>query len=231
MYNYNNYVGYLFQDMKSKKNTTHTNTVMERLQASWRKSIVEITVDGSVNYTHTRNELQKQSNLDTKMFTYGGSLNLYTPWGGSISTDIHNQLRRGYSDNSMNTDELVWNAQISQSFLQGRPLTVSLQFYDILHTKSSFTNNSSATGITNSWSNGINSYAMLHVIYRFNAFGGKNARGGRGGFGGPGGMPGPPPGGFGGGRGGRGGAPGGGFGGGMPRGGFGGGGFGGGRMF
>ena len=221
MYNYNNYVGYLFQDMQSKKNTTHTNTVMERLQASWRKSIVEITLDGSINYTHTRNELQKQSNLDTKMFTYGGSLNLYTPWGGSISTDIHNQLRRGYSDNSMNTDELVWNAQISQSFLRGKPLTISIQFYDILQNLSTYTRTISAMQRSDMEYNTINSYIMLHIIYRLNIFG----RGGQGGFG-PGGGRGGFPGG------GRGGFPGGGrggFGGGMPGGGFGGGGFGGGR--
>ena len=56
--------------------------------------------------------------------------------------------------------------------------------------------------------NAITSYAMLHVSYRLNLFGGDNNRGGRGrwgngprgGFGGgPGGMPGGGPGGFGGG--------------------------------
>jgi hypothetical protein len=153
------------------------------------------------------------------MFTYGGSLNLYTPWGGSISTDIHNQLRRGYSDNSMNTDELVWNAQISQSFLRGKPLTISIQFYDILQNLSNYTRTISAMQRSDMEYNTINSYIMLHIIYRLNIFG----RGGQGGFGpGRGGFPG----------GGRGGFPGGGrggFGGGMPGGGFGGGGFGGGR--
>jgi hypothetical protein len=120
--------------------------------------------------------------------------------------------RRGYSAGA-NTNEFIWNLQLSQSLLKGKPLTVSLQFYDVLNNKSSFTRNIDATGSTDSWSNSINSYVMLHVIYRFNAFGGKNARGGFGGPGGPGGR-----GGLGGGRGGRGG---GGFGGG--RGGFGGG--------
>ena len=58
--------------------------------------------------------------------------------------------------------------------------------------------------------NSVTSYAMLHVIYRLNIFGGKNqmrqgpggpeGRGGRGGFGGGGGWGGGRPGGFGGGR-------------------------------
>ena len=219
MLNYNNFVGYLYQDMVSKKNTTRSTTVMERLQASWRKDWVEITLDGSYNYTHSNNKLQKQSNLDTKQFTYGGSFNIYSSWGGSITTEIHNQSRRGYSDNSMNTNELVWNAQLSQSFLKGKALTISVQFYDILKNLSSYSRNISAMQRSDVEYNTINSYIILHIIYRLNIFGGKDARqgqfgpgGGRGGFPG-GGYPG----------GGRGGYQGGG------RGGFGGGGFGGGR--
>jgi hypothetical protein len=209
MYNYNNYVGYIFQDRISKKNTTHTTSIMERLQASWRKSIVEIALDGSFNYTHTRNELQKQSNLDTKQFSYGGSINLYTPWNGSISSDIHNQCRRGYSDNSMNTNELVWNAQISQSFLKGKSLTVSIQFCDILQNLSTYSRVISAMQRSDVEYNTINSYIMLHIIYRFNLFGNKGGHGDRGFGGGRNTYPG-------GGRGGYGGGFGGGFGGGRP---------------
>ena len=214
MYNYNNYVGYIFLDKESKKNTTRSSSIMERLQASWRKDWVEIALDGSINYTHTDNKLQKQSNLDTRQFSYGGSLNIYTPWGGSITTDIHNQCRRGYSDNSMNTNELVWNAQLSQSFLKGKPLTVSIQFYDILKNMSNYSRSFSDIQRSDVEYNTINSYIMLHIIYRINIFGNRESRQGQ--FGpGRGGFPGP------GGQGGRGGYPGGAPGGG--RGGFGGG--------
>ena len=214
MYNYNNDVGFLLQDNATKKNTSHSNTVMERLQASWRKNWLEIAVDGSLTYMHNNNELQKQSNLDTKQFTYGGSLNIYAPWGSSITTDLHNQSRRGYNDNSMNTDELVWNAQISHSFLRGKPLTVSIQFYDILQQLSNYSRSITAQRRSDTEYNTINSYIMLHIIYRLNLFGGKGARNQGG------------PGGFGPGQGRPGGYPGGGFGPGAPgggRGGFGGG--------
>ena len=200
MFNYNNYVGYLYRDelKKASKNTTRSTTVMERLQGSWRKDWIEVTLDGSLNYTHTRNLLQSQSNLDTWQFSYGGSLNIFAPWGSSISTEMHCQSRRGYNDNSMNTNELVWNAQLSQSFLKGKPLTVSLQFYDLLHQLSSFSRSITAMQRSDTEYNNINSYAMLHVIYRLNIFGNKDARGqmrggpggrgDRGGLGGPGGR-------------------------------------------
>ena len=53
--------------------------------------------------------------------------------------------RRGYSSASMNTNELIWNAQISQSFLKGRAATISLQFYDILHNQSNVSRTLTAT--------------------------------------------------------------------------------------
>ncbi len=222
-YSYSNNVGYLsLGNADSQKNTTRTTTVMERLSLAFRKDWFEIEPNGSFTYTHGRNKLQSSSDLDTWQFSYGVNLNLIFDWGTSLTTGISQNSRRGYNDQSMNTDELIWNAQISHSFLKGKPLTVSLQFYDILHQQSTMTRTINAMMRSDTEYNSINSYAMLHVIYKFNLFGGKEARNGMGGpgMGGPGGRPG----GFGGGRPG-----GGGFGGGRP-GGFGGGGFGGGRF-
>ena len=90
----------------------------------------------------------------------------------------------------MNTNELIWNAQLSQGFLKGKPLTISLQLYDILHQQSTFSRAISAMGRTDTEYNSITSYGMLHVIYRLNLFGG-----GKNPFGGGGGRPGARPGG------------------------------------
>lgn len=211
MFNHANNVNYLAQGNESVENTTRTDFVMDRLQASYRKDWLEVALDGMFNYSHSKNLLQAVSNLNTWTFSYGGSINIYAPWGTSLSTDLHNQSRRGYNDSSMNTNELIWNAQVSQSFLKGNALTLSLQFYDILQNRSNFSRSVTADMRSDSQYNNINSYAMLHVIYRFNAFGGRNkqgeggprqfGRGGRGGYGGGrGGWGGGRPGGFGGGR-------------------------------
>jgi hypothetical protein len=207
--NYNNYVGYLSLDNKSSsvKNTTRSMTLGERLEGSYRNDWLEFSLDGSFNYTHSRNKLQSQSNLNTWQFAYGATLNLTAPWGTTLSTDLHENSRRGYSDNSMNTNELVWNAQVAQPFLKGKALTVSLQMYDILHNQSNFSRTINAMQRNDTEYNSINSYAMLHVIYRMNLFGTKEIRRGMHGgpddgpgFGGPGGRGNRPRGGFGGGR-------------------------------
>lgn len=80
-----------------------------------------------------------------------------------------------YRDASLNTNELLWNAQLSQSLLKGNALTVSLQFYDILHRQSNLSRVISAVSRTDTEYNSINSYIMLRATYRLNLFGGRNA--------------------------------------------------------
>ncbi|SFG24934.1 TonB-dependent receptor [Prevotella sp. KH2C16] len=192
-----NNVGYLSLDRMSdsQKNRTRTLNLRETLGGSYRNEWLEVGLDASVNYMHARNKLQSQSNLDTWQFSYGATVTATAPWGMGLSTSIHQNSRRGYNDNSMNTNELIWNAQLSQGILKGNALTVMLQFYDILHRQSNFSRTVNAMQRSDTWYNSINSYAMLHVVYRFNLFGGKSvwngARGRRGpggdrpGFGGP----------------------------------------------
>ena len=84
---------------------------------------------------------------------------------------------------------------------------MALNFYDLLGEQSNYNRWVGATGRSDTRYNGVNSYAMLHVRYRLNMFGGKvdtegrydktwgnggggnrnNNRGGQGGFGGAGG--------------------------------------------
>lgn len=203
---YTNAVGYLSLDGKtSQKNTTKQTQVGERIAMGYRNNWLEVNLNGTLNYNHARNKLQASSNMNTWQFSYGPSITATMLWGMSLSTDLSQSSRRGYSDKSMNTNELVWNAQLSQGFLKGKPLTVMIQFYDLLHQQSTLSRALTAMARTDTEYNSINSYAMLHVIYRLNIIGGKQARetmrdGGRPDFGGRpfnGGRPpmGPPPGG------------------------------------
>ena len=175
---YNHYVSYLSLDKSqdSQKNTTQNTTWNERLSLSYRNDWLELSLDGTLAYNHAKNKLQPNSNLDTWQFSYGPSMTLTAPWGTSLNTSLSCSSRRGYSDASMNTDEFVWNAQLSQGFLKGKPLTVMLQFYDLLHQQSTFSRAISSVSRTDTEYNAINSYAMLHIVYHMNLFGGKDAR-------------------------------------------------------
>ena len=221
--NFNHRVSYLgdYQTRQTNRNSTDQNMIGGRLGASYRNDWLEVELNGSVNYNSTRNKLQPASNLDTWTYSYGMNSTIYLPWGTQLTTDISMNSRRGYDDQSMNTNELIWNGQISHSLLKGKPLTLSLQFYDILGQQSNFSTTISAMSRTDNEYNAVTSYVMFRASYRLNLFGTRASR--RGMMGGMGGMMGGMP--MGGG--GRGGNRGGGFGGGMPMGGGMGGGFGG----
>ncbi len=213
----------LFAHTDLAKQITKQTTVGETLRLNYRSDLganedwnVDFGVNGNLSYTHARNNVQSSADLDTWTFSYGGSAQVTTPWTMTFATDLTNESRRGYDDASMNTNELIWNASLSQSlkkWLKNHDLTISVEWYDILEKRSNISRSISATMRSDTYTNAINSYLMVHLIYKLNLMGNKQARREMG----PGGM------GFGGGGGPGGGGPGGGGpGGGGPGGGGGG---------
>ena len=201
---YNHHVSYvnLNRTAVPDRNVTHSYNATPELSLSFRNSWFNASLNGSVTYARTENRLQASNNLTTWNYRYGASTKITFPWGSNLSTDAHLYCKRGYADESLNTDEMIWNAQLSHSFLRGKKLTVMLQWYDILGQQSNFSRTVNANGWTDREVNAITSYAMLHVSYRLNFFGGGgNGGGGRGDWGDGGGRRG----GGEGGRGGRGG--------------------------
>ncbi|MBQ0075211.1 MAG: outer membrane beta-barrel protein, partial [Prevotella sp.] len=155
------------------KNYTRSTSINERLGMSYRNDWLEVELNGNVTYNINRNMLNPESNLDTWHFDYGTDIHINAPWGTGFSTSLHMSSRRGYDSKLANTNELIWNVQISQTLLKQKNLTFSLQAYDILNQRSSFSRAIDANSRRDSWSNAINCYGMLHAIYRFNLFGGK----------------------------------------------------------
>ena len=187
-----------------KKSNTKSTGIGDNIRLNFRNDLLELGVNAGMNYQHARNDMQKQGNRDTWFYNYGGNVVINMPWDMQFSSDISQQSRRGYDDATMNTDELIWNAQLSQNFLKSKNATVSVQWYDILRERSSINRNYSATNRSDTWTNAIHSYVMVHFIYRFNLLGNKETRqAGWGGQGGPGGWGGGGRGGWGGGGGGR----------------------------
>ena len=171
---YNNFVSYVAQQQAdAAKNTTRTTNINERLTFGYRNDWLEVTLDGTVNYQHSRNELQPTADLDTWQLNYGGQILVRLPLDIEVSMNLHERSRRGYNDSSMNTNELLWNGQISKSFLKNKSLIVALNFYDLLGQQSNYERWINATSRSDTQYNSVNSYAMLHVRYRLNMFGGK----------------------------------------------------------
>lgn len=208
-----NSVGYLYRsdDKATVENDTKSGNFRQRLRLTYRQDWesgwqVETNVSGSFRYNLNRSNNATASNLDHHEFNYGGSFNITTPWGMTISSDISQQSRRGYSDAAMNTDHLIWGGQISQRFLPRRQLTISLRAVDILGERDDVNRSVSAVSRTDTQSEMVRSYVLLSAYWRFGRFGGRGMGGGRDrGEGGPRGGSGSGPRGGGGGFGGGGG--------------------------
>lgn len=174
---YQNNVAFLTdsQTKVESKNTTTNLMLSERLNAAYRNNWFEFGLNGTLSYAVEKDKLTPGNDQEPYTFSYGANSSVNMPWKMSLSTNISNQSRRGYRDSSMNRDELIWNAQLAQTFLKGAA-TVSFEMYDILKQQSNITRSLTASGRSVYEYNGVNSYCMLHFIYRLNIFGNKAAR-------------------------------------------------------
>ena len=180
-------IGYLYRskDKMTVENITRSGNFGQRARFTFRQDWesgwqVEANVSGRFNYNLNRSNNATASNLDHYNFNYGGSFNLTLPWGMTISSDIEQQSRRGYSDAAMNTNHLIWNGSISQRFLPYKQLTISLRAVDILDERDDVNRNVSAVSRTDTKNEMVRSYVLLSANWRFGRFGGRGMMGGRG---------------------------------------------------
>ena len=137
-----------------------------------------------IEYRHTDNKEGTITPINAVNFQYGLTANYnvrretesHAPrWlqGFGIATDIKMYSRRGYGDESMNRNDLVWNASISRSFVNpfGKKaagnLVARLEGFDILHQLSSTYLFINGQGRTETIRNTLPRYVMLHLTYNW----------------------------------------------------------------
>lgn len=126
-------------------------------------------VKGNLHYTHSGSEREDFIPVNAYDFAYSLVANIELPHNFRLSTDITMYCRRGYSDEGMNTNDLVWNARLTKRFLKGRILLMADGF-DILGNLSNIRRTINAQGRTETYYNVISSYAMFHIQYNFSKF-------------------------------------------------------------
>ena len=89
------------------------------------------------------------------------------PLGMELTSNINEMKRMGFNDDTMNDNSLVWNARLSKTFFKGS-LTVKLDAYDILGQMSQTQVFMDSQGRTETWTNTLPQYILLHCSYKFN---------------------------------------------------------------
>ena len=148
------------------RSAVNTLTLNDHLGLQFQRDDFTAGISGNVAYrrsTSSRTDFQRINAYD---FDYGMTLNCTVPWiRFTMGTDLRMFSRRGYYSALMNDNHLVWNAQLSRTFLKGR-LTAKLQAFDLLHQLSNTQYIVNAQGRTETWNNCIPRYALLTLTYK-----------------------------------------------------------------
>ncbi len=126
-----------------------------------------VGLKGNFAWYNTNSDRTDFNRINAFNFNYGAIATLQLPWHLQLATDLTMFSRRGYEGSSMNTDNLIWNARLSYTMLKGR-LTWMLDGFDLLGQLDNVTRVVNAQGRTETYTNVLPRYAMLHVVYRFN---------------------------------------------------------------
>ena len=170
---YRNQVAYISVGQStSQKGTTKTMGLSQSLRGNFRNDWIDFTLKGDIDFNRSRSDLRSSNDMDTYDFSYGAELQLQLPLDFSISSDIEMSSRRGYDDDTFNTNELIWNGEMGWKFLKDKQASLSLEMFDLLHKRSNVSRFVSATTRSDTRNLGVlTNYWMLHFIYRFNIFG------------------------------------------------------------
>ena len=148
------------------RSTVHTMMLSLAPKASF--SLGKQTLNLSADIAWNRYTGERESFQDIKAWQYrlGADAIIHLPWQFDLTTDLTLYGRTGYADASLNTADLVWNARLARPFFDGK-VPVMLDGFAILGQLSTVTRTVNAQGRTETYTNVLPRYGLLHVMYRF----------------------------------------------------------------
>ncbi len=179
--------GYINGDLNRSMNMR----LNPRLGVTYTNELLQMEVRPSYSYQLTRNSLPAQANRHVNSYGFSSYATLTLPFGLELSTDLDFSKTSGYAS-GYDSDQWLWNAEVSYSMLRSRSLTLSVKVYDILQQRRSISRTVTSTQITDQMVNALTRYLMVSLTYKFQTFGKSGIP--NQGFG-PGRPMGPPPGG------------------------------------
>lgn len=160
-YNYQHSV-----DIKDNaRSTVKQHIVEQNLKLEYKRKQFALSLLSGISWNGMR--LIGVDDINNMNFNYGANLQADLPFKLHLSTDIRMYSRRGYADRSLCTNNLLWNAQINRTFLNGR-LLVAAKAFDLLHQISSTHTTFNSQARIETWRLSLPSYFMLSVQYKFN---------------------------------------------------------------
>lgn len=168
---YNNSVDFLQTDDHAgmaTRSTVRNHALNGNFAMRYHQKSVDLSFITSAKWQHAESRREGFTTINSIDMLYGLTANIKFPWGIDFSTDCTLYTRGGYSDETMNTHEWIWNAELSKPFLKKKTFIVRLRGYDLLHQRHNVVHTLNAQGRTETWYRTIPHYAMLTLAYRLN---------------------------------------------------------------
>ncbi|GHT71576.1 collagen-binding protein [Bacteroidia bacterium] len=173
--NYNNRIGYVRTSTQSARNISGTLGFYENIGLSYSKDWFYGQLRGNVRYSKTTNTLEGREDQQNSTFGMTYNTQLYFPNNWILASDINYRATRGLSA-GYNTNEVIWNAEISKQFLSKKQATFRIKWYDILHQTLSINRTVNANYIEDNEYNILTGYILVSFSYRLNQMGGRMNR-------------------------------------------------------
>lgn len=125
-----------------------------------------LTAQFGGTWNRLTSDRQSFATINAGNYNYGLRAQIPLPWKIDLSTSFINYAHRGYERPEMNTDELVWNINLSKSLLAGK-LLLAVKAYDILGQISSRSYLIDSQGRTETVTNVIPRYFLFSATWKF----------------------------------------------------------------
>ncbi len=151
------------------KSTVHNSVVSEKLEYMFTSRNTKCIGTIAPYLTFHRSVSQRLGFESINAFLYGlqASARIELPASIRFNTEFKSESRRGYSDHSMNDNELIWNIGLTKSFRNN--ITLSLNAVDILGQRKNIYKVVTAQATTESVSNVLRRHVMFHFIWQFSS--------------------------------------------------------------
>ena len=153
--------------MESRLTHADNYFLEQSLTLNYQAEKLTIGASGNLEWRHTSNKEHTIETISAINFSYGPRIVYTFPFQLSVATDMKVYSRRGYGDASLNTDDWVWNAAITQPFFKGK-VVAKLEGFDILGKLSNTHIEIDGLGRREMSYNTLPRYIMLHLVYKFN---------------------------------------------------------------
>ena len=162
------YLGYTIGESFDNKSTVNNWLLHEKLELEYQRDKLTVGISGEVNWRSATGDRRNFERISAFDYNYGARMMYTIPWLRLyVGTDIRMFSRRGYNSDMMNTDDLVWNLEVSRPLLKEK-LMVKVAAFDLLHQLSNKQYSVNAQGRTETWNNCIPRFVMISAAYRLN---------------------------------------------------------------